>query len=217
MVRKVLSSFDFGSIVPKPFRIQRRSRFLQMQYAMWEKQGCAIPPPHAVKQWVLWKYAKKYRIHTFVETGTYQGAMVLGLQDIFSEIYSIELSCELFDQAVKRFKNRKHITLLQGDSSTELGKIVPKLTTPALFWLDAHYSAGITARGSKDTPIYEELKVILESTNIEHILVIDDARCFGKEPGYPSINDLKQYVNSMRPTANFFVEADSIRILPSGK
>jgi hypothetical protein len=217
IIRAALSSFDFYSIVPKPIRIQKRSRFLRMQYAMWEKQGCAIPPPHAVKQWVLWMYAKKYQIHTFVETGTYQGAMISGLKDIFSKIYSIELSRELFEKAIKRFKTSRHITLLQGDSSIELGKVIPELAEPALFWLDAHYSAGITARGDKDTPVHEELKIILGNTDIEHIIVIDDARCFGKEPGYPSINDLRQYVDSMRPTAHFLVEADSIRILPSGK
>jgi hypothetical protein len=39
-------------------------------------QGKPVPPPHFVKQSVVRKYAKKFRIEVLVETGTYHGAMV---------------------------------------------------------------------------------------------------------------------------------------------
>ena len=60
----------------------------------------------------------------------------------------------------------KNVELLHGDSGTELGNVMNKINQPALFWLDGHYSAGVTAKGDKDTPIYEELVCILNAPDL---------------------------------------------------
>jgi hypothetical protein len=92
-----------------------------------------------------------------------------------------------------------------------------KLDQPALFWLDGHYSSGETAKGDKDTPIYEELKHILNFPGQGHVIVIDDARCFGNAPDYPDIEELSGFVRSRWPEVNIVVQDDSIRITPVRK
>lgn len=182
----------------------------------WEKKGRPVPPPHIEKQEVLKRYAKQYGLRTFVETGTYRGDMVEAMKNTFTHIYSVELGEDLYKRAKKRFRYHKHIKILLGDSGKVFKKLIPNLTTPTLFWLDGHYSGGSTARGEKDSPIYEELTHIFNSPDVGHVIIIDDARCFSNPnyQGYPSLSDLEKFILSARPDVYISVENDSIRILP---
>ena len=101
--------------------------------------------------------------------------------------------------------------LCKGDSGKVLPDIMLKLNEPAIFWLDGHYSAGITARGDKDCPIFEELDAIFSKKNFEHILLIDDARCFIGEDDYPTIEELTNYVRSKNEKYQVDVKHDTIR------
>lgn len=182
--------------------------------AEWERQGRPVPPPHALKETVLREYAERHHLKVFVETGTYRGDMVAAMSGLFHKIYSIELGDRLYRAAQRRFRRERHIELVHGDSARELGPILARIDRPALFWLDGHYSAGDTARGSADTPIYAELDQIFRAPDLGHVIVIDDARCFGSDPAYPTIDALRTYVSSKRPQARFDIEADIIRITP---
>jgi len=90
----------------------------------------------------------------------------------------------------------------------------PTLPEPALFWLDGHYSGGNTGKGEKETPIMEEIETILSSP-LPHVVLVDDARCFGTEKDYPTLSDFEAFVHSYRPNAQFFVKHDCIHILPA--
>jgi hypothetical protein len=184
------------------------------EISKWEKMGKPVPPPHSVKQRFLREYSKKYALRTLVETGTYLGDMVEAMQPYFDRIYSIELSKNLYKKASKRFKGIDNINLICGDSGIELKRIMNEINEPTLFWLDGHYSAGITARGEKDTPIYEELNHILSAKNKGHVIIIDDARCFGTESTYPTVEKLCDFIKSKRSNLNITVQDDSIRITP---
>lgn len=178
----------------------------------WNKKGRPSPPPHIIKQRTLISYANKYDLEILVETGTFYGTMVEAMRSSFKKIYSIELSEALFKKAQKRFDGVQNVTLIQGDSGVELGKLTAIINKPTLFWLDGHYSEGVTARGDKDTPIYEELTHIF-NTNIEkYVIIIDDARCFDSDPNYPSINELSEFIKTYKPDADIEVNNDSIRI-----
>jgi len=83
-----------------------------------------------------------------------------------------------------------------------------------LFWLDGHYSGGDTARGDSDTPVNEELRAIFQPGGPAHIVLIDDARCFGTHPAYPTVEHIKQLVQKLRPGWRVEVAGDSIRIFP---
>jgi len=193
-----------------------RARRQERALAEWERRGRPVPPPHVVKQGVLRSYARRYDLKIFVETGTYRGDMVEAMKPLFEKIYSIELSERLFDAARKRFQADRHVELIHGDSGKELGRIMERIDRPALFWLDGHYPAGETARGEHETPVREELEHIFRAPDLGHVIVIDDARAFGTDPAYPTLEELARYVRSRRPRAGVLVEDDSIRITPLG-
>lgn len=180
----------------------------------WEIKGKPVPIPHVVKQRTLQDHAKRFELKVLVETGTYYGDMVEAMKDSFDRIYSIELSKGLYKKALGRFKRAKQIELIHGDSGIKLRDVINKINQPTLFWLDGHYSDVSSARGDKPTPIYEELGHILDAPDRGDVIIIDDARCFGTDPAYPTIEKLSDFIRSKRPNINIVVQDDSIRITP---
>lgn len=192
--------------------VEKRGQLAEI--AKWEEQGKPAPPPHVIKQQVLREYARSYRLRTLVETGTFYGDMVEALRAEFDHIYSVELSQDLYEKAVKRFKGAHNVEIIHGDSGGEVGKLMDRIKQPILFWLDGHYSGGVTARGDRDTPVYEELHHILKFGQMGHVIIIDDARLFGTNPAYPSVTELSEFIKSRVPDVNIIVQDDSIRITP---
>ena len=180
----------------------------------WERKGRPVPPPHIVKQRTLQVYSTRFGLKILIETGTYCGDMIEAMKDSFDRLYSIELSKELYEKTKERFEGVKHIELIHGDSGLELRNVIKKINQPALFWLDGHYSAGDTAHGDKETPIYEEMSHILNASDRGDVIIIDDARCFGADPSYPSIGELSDFIRSKRTNIDIVVQDDSIRITP---
>lgn len=191
-----------------------RRRRQKTEVAAWKDSGCPVPPPHAVKQDVLRSHARQFGLRILVETGTYLGDMVEALKAEFERVYSIELDGALHEKARDRFRRDRNVKLLKGDSADVLPGILAELDQPALFWLDGHYSGGITGRGESDTPVLSELDSILRSPEKGHVIVIDDARCFGTDPGYPDLDALTSMVARLRPDLHLKVAGDSIRITP---
>ncbi len=182
--------------------------------AEWQSKGKPVPPPHIVKQLAIRNYARRFGLKILVETGTLHGRMIEAMKDDFDRIYSIELSEELYKKAKDRFRKENSVELIHGDSGVELKHVIERLDQPALFWLDGHYSSGETARGEKDTPVFEELNHIFDDQVRDHVIIIDDARCFGTDPAYPTLEELTNFVKSRRPGAGISIQDDSIRITP---
>jgi hypothetical protein len=170
--------------------------------------------PDEVKQSTVKHYGERFHVTAFIETGTYEGDMVDAVKDSFRRIYSVELDSALFERAKSRFSFDDHITILRGDSGEVLPQLLGDLRVPTLFWLDAHYSRGITARGELETPIMKELESILHHDISGHVILIDDVRCFTGEHDYPTVEGVRQFVLSRRPELNFSVADDIIRIHP---
>jgi hypothetical protein len=160
---------------------------------------------------VLAGYLSRYSLKTVVETGTYLGDMVEGLAPVVNRIYSIELDRWLFRRAQRRLSRYDNVTLVLGDSAHELRWVIDNLDGPALFWLDGHYSGGITARGAVDTPVVAELTQILNDPR-DHVVLIDDAHAFDGTNGYPTTSMLMTLVERLRPNYRVVVDADIIRV-----
>jgi hypothetical protein len=210
-----------GSIVKRILRSIRRSEAVEelIQYSLyyrWVVKGrpSGVPSPHVQKRRQLKYFSEKYQLSTLVETGTYFGSMVEAMKRRFSRVYSIEFSEELYQKAKQRFADDANVTLLQGDSAVRLKEIVGELGVPALFWLDAHYSGGVTARADLDTPIVEEIRTILSSVH-EHVLVIDDARCFDGTHDYPTVEHVCAQIRMLKPTYTAYVKHDAIIAEPT--
>src|SRR2546421_5711071 len=111
---------------------------------------------------VIFEYSRRFGLRTLVETGTLFGDTILATRRHFDRVYSIELSPELHANAKRRLRRFRNVTLLQGDSAEVLPELLEDLEEPCLFWLDAHYSGGVSARGERDSPLRAELAAIAE-------------------------------------------------------
>ena len=178
----------------------------------WERKGRTIPPPPAVKAKIIKEYAGRFSTDILIETGTYTGDMVSSMSNVFSQIYSIELSHDLYQKAKHKFARYPHICIMHGNSSEVLPRILSSIDKTCLFWLDAHYSGGITAKGELDTPIISELKHIFSHQVKDHVILIDDAREFTGKNDYPTIGNLRVFIHQECPDYIFEVADDIIRI-----
>ena len=181
-------------------------------YWAWRVLGIGITP-HRVKQKAVLGYATHFSISTLVESGTYLGEMVDAVKRYFRTIYSIELDEGLYQRAKRIFGQFHHIFLLQGDSAQVLPGVLDQIHEPCLFWLDAHCSGGITAKGDLETPIVQELRQILaHPLAARHVILIDDARNFVGANDYPTLQQVKNLISMSIPSAVVEVKDDIFRI-----
>ena len=195
-------------------RLKASSLKCNLDVSAWKRNGCPVPPPFGYKMQVLRDYAQQYYLDQMIETGTYQGQMDFALRDFFAHITTIELSPQLHAAAERQFAPYPQIECLLGDSAVIFPALLAKLKTPCLFWLDAHYSAGPTAKAALETPISGELNAVLEHEIRNHVVLIDDARNFDGTHDYPVLADLRETVLHKRPDLSFAVDHDIIRITP---
>jgi hypothetical protein len=167
---------------------------------------------------VIRDYAQQYKIRVFVETGTNVGETTAALLSDFDVLNTIELDPALHQQAQRRFGGHGHVNCLLGDSGEWLRSVVPYFDTPVLFWLDGHYSGGITARGVTDTPIVAELEAAVHAPE-GSVILIDDMRLFGgmqehteEFADYPHVDAVRALVESNR--FHFTVKNDIGRCTP---
>lgn len=191
--------------------LERRHR---AALADWEASGRPVPPPGLRKQEIIRSYAKNAGIRVLVETGTYFGDTLFALRDDFERLVSIELDEALFHAALRRFRPYPNIQNIHGDSGERIPEVLAGLRERAVFWLDGHFSGGITATADEETPINRELDAILRHPIRDHIVLIDDARCFGRDPDYPTIEKLRAFLQRASPRSQMTIEDDIIRILP---
>lgn len=81
-------------------------------------------------------------ISTIVETGTCRGVGTQQMAEHFERVYTIELDPALHAETQARLREEglDNITFIQGNSATELDRLVRSLDEPAVFFLDAHWS-----------------------------------------------------------------------------
>jgi hypothetical protein len=161
---------------------QRRELF------RWAAQGCPAPSPPFVKRSVLQRNGIAGA--TWIETGTFMGETTEYLSKIASKVISIEPEPNLYRSAVEKFRGQANVELHNGLSEDLFKKILPGLSGDVCFWLDGHFSSGVTYQGPKDTPILDELSHI--QFNLKRlakvVVLVDDMRCFD-----PSVINYKDY------------------------
>ena len=187
----MLAAWRRWSVSPGVIRMTRARVTLQ-----WWLAGKPVPAPNVVKQRTVIGYQTRYRLRTFVETGTYTGEMVQALAGHVDRIVSIELAPSLHARAATRFAGQRHIQLLQGDSAALLPGVLESLDGPALFWLDGHYMGGESGRGTEDTPVIAEMTALFAHPVRGHVVLIDDARLFDGTGGYPRLDEFTRWVQA---------------------
>lgn len=208
----VASKYGQSTMLRRMPILERVARNVNL--ALWGLSGKPVPPPGLFKARTVKKYARKYGLRCFVETGTYRGGMIVAVKGDFDEIYSIELSEKVHEFARERFARDTHVKLICGDSGEELPGLVEGLARPALFWLDAHYSGGETTEGTKGNPIMREVACILKDRK-EHVILVDDMRLFGTDPAYPTPGALIGWIKETSGESVMLeIKDDILRITP---
>jgi hypothetical protein len=159
---------------------------LRQDLNRWERERVA-PFPHLLKQHVVREYARHSGAAVFIETGTYYGAMLEACLELFEALISFEIEGHFHERAQRRFGKNPKVTLVHGDSGELLPAILQQIDRPCLFWLDAHYSCGLTGRSALETPVRRELEAILGHRQ-RHTILIDDANAFDGSHDYPEIS-----------------------------
>ena len=118
------------------------------------------------------------------------------LSKVAKMVFSIEPEPELFSKAEQRFSNASNVKIIKGLSEDVFPQLLPTISGDICFWLDGHYSAGITFKGPQDTPVIDELTAIGENitTMSKIVVMVDDVRCFDPKnsefSAYPSVDFL---------------------------
>lgn len=172
-------------------------------------------PPHVIKRERIKAVAIQFKYSTLIETGTYLGDMVQAMLGTFDQIHSVELAPFYYARACRRFARRPSVHIHQGNSAKMLPQILSSLKGPALIWLDAHYSGGITARTDVDSPIERELQLIAGSC-FKHAILIDDAHMFTGSGGYPRLSEMEGITQRLFPDHSYAVHDNIIELLPHG-
>ncbi|HMI53529.1 MAG TPA: hypothetical protein VK525_18585 [Candidatus Saccharimonadales bacterium] len=179
--------------------------------AKWLIRLCPDRLPDMLKRRTVAKFATRFRLDTFVESGTYLGATVEHLSHYCQKVYSIEYQKRLYQRAVQRFASRPNIHIFHGSGSDLITLILKEIDRPALFWLDGHFASGTAEPGEVACPTLTELREILLHRG-DHVILIDDAEEFNGQSGYPAVADIKNVVHSLRPDMEVDVARDIIRI-----
>lgn len=197
-------------------------KFYFKRYLLGPYQNRFVIPGYDEKRVILKEFASRFNLKLFIETGTLFGDTVEAMVEDFDKLYSIELSEDLVHKAQMKFKGNDKVKIVHGDSGKVLKEILMNVSEPCLFWLDGHYSSKFmhegelvfTAKTDTNTPILQELKCIMDHPIKNHVILIDDARCFGVVPDYPKISTLRDFVLKHNPALKISVKRDIIRIEP---
>lgn len=179
-------------------------------FAEWKARGYASPSPHSIKQATIMRNG--FADATWVETGTYLGQTTKFLSKSAKQVFSIEPEPKLFRAAASFFKSYANVEILNGTSEEVLPTLLPRILGTVNFWLDGHYSAGVTFKGQQETPVLDELRAIDQNLGrFERVCVlIDDLRCFDPEvPAYTSYPSLDALVDwARRNNLKWHIEHD---------
>jgi hypothetical protein len=168
------------------------------------------------RELVLW-LRDTFKVNSFVETGTNRAETAVWASANFERVFTIEAYGPLYQRAIEAFGDRKNIQFLQGDSRIHIRSLLTFLAEPAIFWLDAHWCGEQTFGKSDECPVVGELE-LLNSSKVDHIVLIDDARLFLAPPPpphesghWPDITTICKLL-SMQDTNRYVVVHDDVII-----
>lgn len=187
----------------------------------WARRGYTGPPPRTAKFATLLRYG--LWDCTWIETGTYCGDTAAWLARRATRVITIEPQPALARYAQRRLLRLPHVEVLNRSSEEALPLILPLLRGAVCFWLDAHYSGGVTA--NLGVPLASELELIAaHATRFDDCVVfVDDFECFtpeGTRLGYPPLSTLIEFATAseleMTVSNNIFVAGRNLNARLAG-
>ena len=146
-------------------------------------------------------------IELFVETGTATGQTSLWAADHFDKVITVELMDDLYISAIHNLWDRWNVRVLSGNSSEWTIRVFDDIQEEAIWFLDAHNvnrSDGLVP--PEETPVMKEIEKITYSRS--EVIIIDDLRLFGSEPGYPSVGDIRDLMEARQYEFSIYPDED---------
>ncbi|MCP2501606.1 MAG: hypothetical protein NCA08_08605 [Deltaproteobacteria bacterium] len=193
-----------------PFGRMLRDVVAYAKYPLW-LLARKRPPDNYVRKWGrILAIAREQGCRSFIETGTFYGQTVNRMRRYFDRVVSIELCDPLFEYNRKAFRMCANVRMIHGDSASRLEEAIESLGGNILYWLDGHYSGEGTAIGESVSPIHRELGVIRERYRKGDCILIDDARMFTGDNGYPPIGEVFEVLKGIDPAFAVSIDGDCI-------
>lgn len=149
---------------------------------------------------------ERYSLDMFVETGTFTGVTAKWASKHFFQVHTVELREEYYEVAEHNLLNLRNVTMYLNDSRNALPEIINNVGNyGTLFYLDAHWSRGVNyGRPMIDSVVIEEILLINEFAENNHVIIVDDSHRFGTENWptkkgviYALENNGKRYVREL--------------------
>lgn len=143
----------------------------------------------------------------YIETGIGHGqSLKEAVKHGFETLHAVEIDEKLVEMAHGTFLDVPYVNIHHGSSPDVLPKIIDPVRQ-TLFWLDAHFSAGLYTSDSErdraqldprygECPLMAELQAIVQVPwTVDPVILIDDAVCFiaEKYEGYHASWDRDQH------------------------
>ena len=169
---------------------------------------------------ILLKLANLVYANSFVETGTFTGNTTRWASKHFAYVYTIEKSDVLYRKFNEELKQLGGVKPLFGDTRDVLPATISEIGDEnAVFWLDAHWSDGVTAGADNECPLLDELAYLLDRNR--DIIMIDDARLFlcapplpHKPSEWPGIADIAELLSGSGTKRFMQIIDDVVIIIP---
>ena len=180
----------------------------------WRRAGRPIPPPPPVKHSVVKEYQSRFGPRVFIETGTFAGGMIDAVRSRFDHVVSIELDPGWHSRAVERFRADPRITLLQGDSGVRLQEVLDGLKRAgALLARRALFRADHGPRRARQS--HRPRAGHHSRPKVRgHVVLIDDMRDFQGRDGYPTVDEVVEWIRGVDPASIVEVRDDILRWHP---
>lgn len=172
------------------------------------------PDSHIYKKKRIAFVAKYYKCQTLIETGTFYGQMVNFAINKFEMVKTVELWRPFYLMNKNQFDGTK-VEVYSGRSQDRLPEMISTSKGRVLFWLDGHCSGPGTGGADDECPILRELNLIAMHDRNDHCILIDDARLFIGENGYPTIDETFKALRSINSSYKLTVDRDCIMALPA--
>lgn len=173
-------------------------------------------PPKDLMLWVK----RHCNVDIFIECGTFTGDTAVWAGENFKKVVTIEPQECIYRTTKARYADKHNIEFRLGDSRTLLASILASQDSPAILWLDSHWSGGETFGEGDECPLLAEISIINDSLR-DHYLFIDDARLFMRPPPlphqvaqWPAIADAVRALSAGPPRYHVVVIEDVIVAVP---
>jgi predicted O-methyltransferase YrrM len=173
--------------------------------------GTGWVPSHQAKRRHLRGLFRERGHSVFIEAGTYRGDTVAALVGEASKIVSVELDEHLYRAAAERFAAVPSVDIRFGDATDLIPEVVAECS-PALVFLDGHFSGPGTALGDEVEPAIPILTRLAAVSAPGTTVVVDDLRLFGSAADYPQLDELTARARAAFPSSHVRVGLDCLVI-----